>query len=153
VFVKLVSACLLGVKCRYDGKDKLEPELAELVKRGELLLPVCPEQLGGLPTPRERAWIVGGDGHDVLCGRARVLTEKRKDVTTNFIAGAEEVWRLAKLFGVEEAILRSRSPSCGHGEIYEPFSEKLRVGEGVTSALLIKNGIKVLTEREFLAKM
>lgn len=150
--MKLVSACLLGVKCRYDGESKLEPSLLKLIELGEVFLPVCPEQLGGLPTPRERSWIFGGDGDDVLSGKAKVLTEDGKDVTMNFIMGAEETLRLARLFGVNRAILRSKSPSCGCGEIYEPFSEKLKKGNGVTTALLKRNNIEILTEKEFLGK-
>ena len=146
--MKLVSACLLGVKCRYDGKDAFEPRLLELVKSGELL-PVCPEQLGGLPTPRQRAWVVGGDGWDVLSEKAKVLTENGKEVTDNFIRGAEEVLKLARLFGATEAILKTGSPSCGLGEIREPFSEKPMRGDGVTAALLEKHGLRVLTEKEF----
>ena len=146
--MRIVSACLLGVKCRYDGKDASERRLLELAKRVELL-PVCPEQLGGLPTPRQRAWIVGGDGWDVLSGKAKVLTENGKEVTNNFIRGAEEVLKLAKLFGATEAILKTGSPSCGLGEIREPFSEKPMRGDGVTAALLEKHGLRVLTEKEF----
>ena len=146
--MKLVSACLLGVRCRHDGKGAPERRLLELAKRVELL-PVCPEQLGGLPTPRERAWIVGGDGWDVLSGKAKVLTENGKELTDDFIRGAEGVLKLARLFGATEAILKTGSPSCGLGEIREPFSEKPMRGDGVTAALLKRNGLRVLTEKEF----
>jgi uncharacterized protein YbbK (DUF523 family) len=143
---KLVSACLLGIKCRYDGKAALEPKLLKLLKEDQII-PICPEQLGGLPTPREPAWIVGGDGSDVLKGRAKVISRSGRDVTENFRMGAEEALRLAKLFGVKCAILKSKSPSCGCGEIREPFSfDKLKDGDGVTAALLKKNGVKVVSE-------
>jgi len=144
--VKLVSACLLGVKCRYDGTSAREPKLLRLAKR-ERLVPICPEQLGGLRTPREPAWIVGGDGSDVLKGGAKVVSRSGGDVTENFRRGAEEALRVAKLFGAREAILKARSPSCGCGKIREPFSfDKLKEGDGVTAALLKKNGIRVITE-------
>ena len=143
---KLVSACLLGVRCRYDGTSAREPKLLKLAKK-ERLVPICPEQLGGLPTPREPAWIVGDDGSDVLKGVAKVISRSGGDVTENFRRGAEEALRVAKLFGAREAILKARSPSCGCGKIREPFSfDKLREGDGVTAALLKKNGIKVVSE-------
>ena len=143
---KLVSDCLLGVNCRYDGKNTLEPKLLELLKKDQIIL-ICPEQLGGLTTPREPAWIVGGEGTDVLKGSAKVISRSGRDVTQNFRAGAGEALKLAKLFGVKCAILKSKSPSCGCGGIREPFSfDKLKCGDGVTAAILKKNGIKVVSE-------
>ena len=143
---KLVSACLLGVNCRYDGKNALEPKLLELLKEDQSI-PICPEQLGGLPTPREPAWIVGGEGSDVLKGVAKVINRSGEDVTENFRMGAEEALRVAKFFGAKCAILKARSPSCGCGEIREPFSfDKLKCGDGVTAALLKKSGVKVVSE-------
>jgi len=143
---KLVSACLLGINCRYDGKNALEPKLLELMKEDQII-PICPEQLGGLPTPREPAWIVGGEGSDVLKGAAKVISRSGRDVTENFRTGAEETLKVAKLFGAKCAILKARSPSCGCGGIREPFSfDKLKSGDGVTAALLKKNGFKVVSE-------
>jgi len=134
------------VKCRYDGTSARELKLLKLAKK-ERLVPICPEQLGGLPTPREPAWIVGDDGSDVLKGVAKVISRSGGDVTENFRRGAEEALRVAKLFGAREAILKARSPSCGCGKIREPFSfDKLKEGDGVTAALLKKNGIKVVSE-------
>jgi len=145
---KLVSACLLGVKCRYDGTSAREPKLLKLAKR-ERLIPICPEQLGGLPTPREPAWIVGGDGSDVLKGGAKVISQSGGDVTENFCRGAEEALKVAKLFGARGAILKARSPSCGCGKVRGPFSfDKLKDGDGVTAALLKKNGIRAITEED-----
>ncbi|MEM2419661.1 MAG: DUF523 domain-containing protein [Candidatus Bathyarchaeia archaeon] len=136
--MKLCSACLLGVKCRYDGSDFKNKRVVELLK-AELLIPVCPEQLGGLPTPREPAEIVG----------RRVLTRSGKDVTENFIRGAKETVKIAKLLGVKEAILKQGSPSCGYGRIYDgTFSGKTVKGNGITAAMLIKHGIKVITEED-----
>jgi uncharacterized protein YbbK (DUF523 family) len=117
--MKLVSACLLGINTKYDGTNNKNEEIIKLAKE-EILIPVCPEQLGGLPTPREFAEIKNG----------RVITKSGKDVTENFKKGAEEVLKIAKLFGIKEAILKSRSPSCGEN--------------GVLASLLKRNGIKVI---------
>ena len=134
----LCSACLLGIKCRYDGKDKLNKKVIELSKK-KILIPVCPEQLGGLSTPREPAEQKG----------KRVITELGKDVTQNFKKGAKEVLKLAKLFGIKEAILKQKSPSCGFGKIYDgSFSGQLIKGNGVTAALLKRNKIKIITEED-----
>jgi len=136
--MKLCSACLLGVNCRYNGKNALNKKVVELLEK-ETLIPVCPEQLGGLPTPREPAEIVG----------KRVITRSGKDVTENFMRGARETLRIAKLFGVKEAVLKQGSPSCGCGRIYDgTFSGKTVKGDGVTAALLKRHGIKVVTEED-----
>lgn len=147
----LVSACLAGCRCRYDGSSRPDHQLEELVAKGEAL-PVCPEQLGGLPTPRSPAQIVGGDGDDVLEGRARVLTEEGVDVTAAFLKGAEETLRMARLVGATVAILKERSPSCGSAVIYDgTFSGATRKGRGVTAALLAGHGIVVRSEEDGLA--
>jgi len=136
--MKICSACLLGIKCRYDGKSKLNKKILELAKK-EILIPVCPEQLGGLPTPREPAEQKG----------KKVITKSGKDLTQNFKKGARQVLKIAKLFGVKEAILKQRSPSCGCGQIYDgTFSGKIIRGDGVTAASLKRNGIKVISEEE-----
>lgn len=134
--MKLCSACLLGVRCRYNGKDALNKKVVRLL-RTEVLIPVCPEQLGGLPTPREPAEII----------RKKVVTKSGHDVTENFTRGARETLKIAKLFGVKEAILKQGSPSCGCGKIHDgTFSGRIIEGDGVTAALLKKHGIKVITE-------
>lgn len=136
--MKLCSACLLGIKCRYDGRDALNEKVIELLKT-DILIPVCPEQLGGLPTPREPAEIRD----------ERVITRSGKDVTENFKRGAEEVLKIAKLFDIKEAVLKQGSPSCGCGRIYNgTFSGKTVKGDGITTALLKKHGIKVITEED-----
>jgi len=128
----------LGVKCRYNGKSALNKKVVSLL-RSEVLIPVCPEQLGGLPTPREPAEIVGN----------RVFTISGRDVTENFIRGAKETLRIAKLFNISEAVMKQGSPSCGFGRIYDgTFSGKTRKGEGVTATLLKKHGIKIVTEED-----
>ncbi|MBU1130596.1 DUF523 domain-containing protein [Patescibacteria group bacterium] len=145
---KLCSACLLGVKCRYDEKNNANEKILSLAKK-EVLIPICPEQLGGQAMPRPNAEIVGGDGHDVLDKKAKVVESNGTDVTQNFIDGAEEVLKLAKLFDVKEAILKQKSPSCGCGKTYNgAFSKTLIKGDGVTAALLKKNGLKVIAEED-----
>lgn len=144
----LVSACLLGTRCRYNGGHCLRPQVVELVWR-KGVIPICPEQLGGLATPRPPAEIVGGDGRDVLEGRARVLTDEGVDVTDRFIAGARECLELARRLGVTRAVLKARSPSCGVGQIYDgSFGRNLRPGDGVTAALLRSAGLEVTGDEE-----
>ncbi|MCP3676813.1 MAG: DUF523 domain-containing protein [Deltaproteobacteria bacterium] len=136
----LVSACLLGMKCRYDGTDAANGSLIELTQSRHFI-PVCPEQLGGLPTPRGAAEIEDGNGGDVLNGSSRVITKNGEDVTSHFAKGAEEVLKIARLFDISEAILKEKSPSCGVTSI----SRKGDVvkGMGVTTALLMEEGIRV----------
>jgi uncharacterized protein YbbK (DUF523 family) len=136
--MKLCSACLLGIKCRYDANDKQNNKVLELAQK-EALIPVCPEQLGGLPTPRSATEIKDN----------RVLTKSGKDLTESFQKGAQEVLKLAKLLNIKGAIFKAKSPSCGCGQIYDgTFSGKLTKGNGITTRLLQKNGIKITTEEE-----
>lgn len=137
----MVSACLLGVESRYDGGSKKDASLVEKVKAG-CVIPVCPEQLGGLPTPREAASFQGGDGVAVLRGAARVATVTGRDVTREFVKGARQVLKLAQLFSVKKAYFKSKSPSCGCGKVY--FGDELRAGVGVCTAMLQANGIEVI---------
>lgn len=144
----LVSACLLGVQSRFDGGSCPREAALDLLRRG-IALPVCPEQLGGLPTPRPRAEIRGGDGADVLAGRALVVDEEGRDVTAAFLRGARETVRLAAEAGVKRAVLRSHSPSCGAGAIHDgTFTGRLRLGDGVSAALLRQAGITLTTEED-----
>ncbi|MCX6797741.1 MAG: DUF523 domain-containing protein [Candidatus Falkowbacteria bacterium] len=146
--MKLCSACLLGVNCRFNGKSKPNEKIIALSKKG-ILIPACPEQLGGQATPRPDAEIQGGDGSGVLNQKAKVIESDGNDVSSNFINGAEEVLRLVKLFNINEAILKQRSPSCGSGQIHDgTFSKKIINGDGVTTALLKRNGVKVISEEE-----
>ena len=131
----IVSACLAGYRCRYDGKIVPDPEIVECVKRGEAI-PVCPEMLGGLLCPRVPAERTADDAH--------VVTREGGDVTEAFLLGASETLRLARLYDCSSAILKARSPSCGCGLIYDgTFSGTLRRGMGVTAQLLIENGVAV----------
>jgi uncharacterized protein YbbK (DUF523 family) len=136
----IVSACLAGVRCRYDGDHCETPEIRRLVAEG-CALPVCPEQLGGLPTPRIPAEIVGDGGEAVLKKTALVLDKEGREVTAALIRGAEEAWKLARLVGAKKAILRERSPSCGVTQICR--GEEAISGEGVTCFLLRTHGIQV----------
>jgi uncharacterized protein YbbK (DUF523 family) len=147
--VKLVSACLVGIKCAFDGKCHTHPKLLEEFEKGELF-PVCPEVLGGLPIPRPPSEIQQGDGDDVLEDKADVRLNNGLDVTSNFVRGAHETMRVAKAVGAKEAIFRVRSPSCGCGLIYDgSFSGKLRKGDGVTAAALRSVGIKVISDEDY----
>ncbi len=144
--MKLCSACLLGIKCRYDCKAKPDKRIVDLAKR-ETLIPVCPEQLGGLPTPRPPQELQGCSGERILDGKGRVKNIKGKDVTEEFMRGAVQSLMIVRLYGIKEFIGKSKSPSCGCGEIYNgSFTGKLVEGNGVTAALLKKEGIKVITE-------
>ena len=134
----LVSACLLGMCCRYDGKSCEYQKILELKDKYELI-PVCPEQLGGLPTPRTPSERIGD----------KVIMKDGNDVTLQYNKGAEEALRLAKLFDIKIAVLKSKSPSCGKGLIHDgTFGGGMTEGNGVTADLLIRNGIKVFTEEE-----
>lgn len=144
----LVSSCLLGLKARYNGGDNTVPALVELCRSG-LVVPACPEQLGGSPTPRPPAEIRGGTGLDVIRGRAGVFTDRGEDVTAIFIEGAENVLKICRLFPVRAAVLKERSPSCGCNLIYDGTFQRVRVkGRGVTAALLAEEGIPVYSEEE-----
>lgn len=127
----LVSACLVGLCSRYDGQTKPDPTCLAFLK-GSICIPVCPEQLGGLPTPRPAADIIGGDGRAVLQGRARVCTKDGEDVTAPFLKGARQVLKIARLQEVSGVCLKARSPSCG-------VSGTL----GVTAALLADHGYRL----------
>jgi uncharacterized protein YbbK (DUF523 family) len=144
----LISACLAGRACRFDGSSNEDDRVGRLVAEGRAVL-ICPEMDGGLGTPRAPAEIVGGDGSDVLAGRGRVVTEQGKDVTNAYVEGARRALEASQSSGAKVAILKSRSPSCGNGAIYDgTFSRSLVAGDGVTAALLRGNGIEVLADEE-----
>ena len=130
--IYLVSACLMGLKTRYDGKILPNATCLHEVA-GEVCIPVCPEQLGGLPTPRIAADLVGGDGQDVLAGRARVVTRTGEDVTWNFILGAKQVLEIARQQKITKVFFKARSPSCG-----------LAPNIGVAAALLQEEGYSIV---------
>ena len=137
----LFSACLLGARCRYDGAACENAGMLELWRR-EGGLVVCPEQLGGLSTPRRPATLVGGDGGGVLDGKAVLLDDEEEDVTGQFVRGAGEAVRLAGLAGVTIAYLKGGSPSCGVSAT--SILWKRAAGRGVTAALLARHGIELV---------
>lgn len=144
----LVSACLAGRACRFDGSANPDDFVGRLVATGRAV-PVCSEVDGGLGTPRPPAEIVGGSGDDVLAGRARVVTDDGADVTEAYIAGAHHALATARRSGANAAVLKARSPSCGRGAVYDgTFSGTVSEGDGVTAALLRAHGIEVATDEE-----
>lgn len=146
----LISACLLGINCKYNGKNNLKENIIKKLGNKNII-PICPEQLGGLSTPRLPAEIKGGSGKDVLKGQAKVVTNDETDVTEEFVKGAYETLKIAKKLGIKKAILKTRSPSCGLGEIYDGnFKGTLTEGSGVTTDLLKENKIKIYSEEDFL---
>ena len=135
----LVSACLAGINCRYDGKNSENEYVRSLVEAGRAL-PVCPEVLGGLPTPRVSCVIVVEAG-----GNNKVRSKDGRDFTGEFTAGAEKTLQIARIIAATQAVLQSRSPSCGYGYVYDgQFSGTFREGNGLTAELLVQNGIKVI---------
>ena len=146
----LLSACLGGVNCVYDGSNKRHPIFVHMAKDKKAVL-FCPEVFGGLKIPHSPSEIKGGDGFSVLAGEARVLSKEGKDVTETFLKGAKGALSLAKRLRLGKAILKSKSPSCGCGWIYDgTFSKKLIAGYGVAAALLKQNDIAVLSDVDYL---
>jgi uncharacterized protein YbbK (DUF523 family) len=145
----LVSACLAGLATTHTGVAKPNRAVMDLVRQGRAIL-VCPEQLGGLSTPRLAAEIVeGATGAEVLDGEGRVIDSAGGDVTANYLRGAREALKAARLAGSKVAILKARSPSCGTGRIHDgTFSGALRDGTGVTAELLRREGLEVLSEED-----
>ena len=130
----LVSACLLGVNCKYDGGNNYSKEVDEFLKDYEII-PICPEIMGGLPTPRVPSERLGD----------KVISKDGVDVTKQYLKGANECLFLAKKYNVKKALLKLKSPSCGLGKIYDgTFSRNLIEGNGVTADLFLKNGIEVI---------
>ena len=146
VFIKVIfmrkilcSACLLGVDCKYNGGNNANKKIFDLAK-GNILVPVCPEQLGGLPTPRPRSCRQG----DRIVLKSAVV----RDFSERYFRGARETLKLAQLLDIKEAILKQRSPSCGCGKIYADFNGTVVAGDGVAAEILKQNGIKVISEEE-----
>ena len=137
----LISSCLLGIECRYDGGHSRAEEIVQKAQEIQFI-PICPEQLGGLSTPRAPSYIVKGDGKGVLSGNARVINSLGKDVTEAFIKGARASLKLAQLTGATKAIVKDKSPSCG---LNTPYCDTdTGYGLGVTASLLLKSGITII---------
>ncbi|HZK44234.1 MAG TPA: DUF523 domain-containing protein [Syntrophomonadaceae bacterium] len=146
----LISACLLGYNCKYNGGNNFNPDLLKLLKN-ESFIPICPEQLGGLPTPRIACEIQNATGDDVLLGKGKIYNKNGYDLTSLFVQGAKRTLIEAKKAGVNKAILKSKSPSCGVNQIYDgSFTSKLKNGDGVTTALLKQSGIEVISAEDYI---
>ena len=136
----LISACLLGYKTRYDGLSKPSKKIKEIFEN-DILIPICPEQMGGLSTPRPKAEIKDD----------KVINIEGKDVTSNYIKGAKKALEIAKLNDVDFCILKSKSPSCGKNLVYDgTFSNNLINGDGICAKLLKENGFKIYSEEEMM---
>jgi uncharacterized protein YbbK (DUF523 family) len=141
----LVSACLLGLLTRYDGAAKRNEKVLEHLRKNDLIpIPVCPEQLAGLPTPRPKTCFAAGGGAEVLDGTGTVINSKGAEMNRFFLKGAAETLNAARIAGCAEALLKERSPSCGVHQIYR--GEDVVAGQGVTTALLQRSGVAVFSE-------
>lgn len=143
----LVSACLLGLPTRYDGKAKRSQAVIDYLQRENLQpIPVCPEQLAGMSTPREKTFFRQGNGHDVLAKNGQVISESGQDMNEVFCRGAKLVLQIARLSHCKRALFKERSPSCGVHRIY--LGAKQVQGVGVTTALLLEEGLDVFSEED-----
>lgn len=134
----LVSACLTGENCRYNGSNSLNKELLEKLKN-ENIIKCCPELLANQPTPRASCNIHNGDGHDVIKGNAKIIGNDGKDYTKEYLAGASKGLELAKKYNIKKVYLQQRSPTCGYGKIYTPDGKNFKEGNGIFAALLKEN--------------
>ena len=142
----VISACLAGEACRYDGRDNLVPEFRALVEDGKAVT-ICPECLGGLEIPRKPCEI------RVVKGERKVYNVKNEDLTNAFKKGAEKALSLARNAGARLAVLKAKSPSCGCGCVYDgSFHKRLVPGNGITAELFLQNGLTVMTEQEWLTQ-
>ncbi len=145
----LVSACLIGVDCKYNGRNNKNDKLMDYLEN-KTVIPVCPEQLGGLCTPRIPAEIVGGSADDVIDGKAKVINKEGLDITGEFLKGAYETLKICRTLDIKKGILKEKSPSCGINQVYDgSFKSKLIDGYGITAALLMKNGVDLKSETYF----
>lgn len=143
----LVSACLLGLPTRYDGKTRRSQTVIDYLQREDLVpIPVCPEQLAGMTTPRDKTFFVSGDGYDVLADNGQVISERGQPMNDVFCRGAKLVLQIARLSNCRQVLFKERSPSCGVHEIYRG-NERVQ-GVGVTTALLINAGLDVISEED-----
>lgn len=144
----LISACLCGVNCKYNGLNNLNDKCLELLRKGEALL-VCPEQLGGLNTPRIPSEILGNAKDIIELNKGKVINKEGKDVTKEFLKGAKEALKIAKEANIKKAILKEGSPSCGSNFVYDgSFTGNKIKGKGITAYLLEKEGIEIISEKD-----
>lgn len=144
----LISACLCGINCKYNGLNNLNDKCLELLRKGEALL-VCPEQLGGLNTPRIPSEILGNAKDIIELNKGKVINKEVKDVTKEFLKGAKETLKIAKEANIKKAILKESSPSCGRNFVYDgSFTGNKIKGKGITAYLLEKEGIEIISEKD-----
>jgi len=143
----LVSACLLGLPTRYDGKAKRSQDVLDYLQRENLTpIPVCPEQLAGMTTPRDKTFFLSGDGRAVLAGNGEAVSENGRSMNAIFCRGAKMTLEIARLSGCRRALLKEGSPSCGVHRVY--LGEDKVAGVGVTSALLMNSDLAVISEED-----
>ncbi|MDK2846800.1 MAG: hypothetical protein PWP34_153 [Desulfuromonadales bacterium] len=143
----LVSACLLGLLTRYDGQSKTNPKVLDYLQRHDLTpIPVCPEQLAGLSTPRPLTFFAAGSGPEVLDGSGKIVNTDRADMNNVFIKGAEQTLQIARLVGCKDALLKDGSPSCGVHRICRNGTRT--AGQGITTALLQRSGLHTFSEED-----
>lgn len=143
----IISSCLCGVNCKYSGGNNLNNKCLDLLKEGKAVL-VCPEQLGGLPTPRTPAEIQG-TSEGILNGKNKIITKEKIDVTKEFLKGAYETLHIAKLSNINKAILKDGSPSCGVNYVYDGNFNGTKIkGKGLTTTILAKYGIDVISDSD-----
>ncbi|SCJ55777.1 Uncharacterized conserved protein [uncultured Clostridium sp.] len=147
----LISACLCGVNCKYNGSNNYSKYCDDLFKSGKAIL-ICPEQLGGLPTPRIPSEMIQ-NAEEILKREGKIFTKDGRDVTEEFVKGANEVEEIAKKLNIEGAILKDGSPSCGVNYVYDgTFTGKKIKGRGITAEILVRNGISVISENDIGGK-
>ena len=143
----LVSACLLGLPTRYDGKSKRSQDVLDFLQREGLTpIPVCPEQLAGMTTPRDKTFFKSGDGRTVLAGKGEAVSENGRSMNAIFCRGAKMTLEIARLCGCRRALLKEGSPSCGVHRVYQ--GENKVAGAGITTALLLNSGLDVISEED-----
>jgi len=144
----MISACLLGLNTRYDGDHNLSKSIIEYIRAEKLtVIPICPEQLAGLPTPRGKAWFAEGDGQTIIDGHGKIIDQSGATMDQHFLAGAGMCLQIAQLNRTKRAILKQNSPSCGTAAVYH--GRQKVPGMGVTAALLKKHKIRLLSEDDF----
>ncbi|MFH1062985.1 MAG: DUF523 domain-containing protein [Candidatus Omnitrophota bacterium] len=145
----LVSACLAGTKCRYNGQDCANNIIAELKNKNKIIA-VCPEVMAGFTTPRLPCEIVGGTGEDVLNGQAIVVNNLGENITAAIVNSCCQALEIAKENKINLAVMKAKSACCGVGQIYDgTFSNRLIEGDGILTKLLKKQGIKVISSEQF----
>jgi len=140
----LCSACLVGSKCRYNGTDAFSKKILEILSKSEIIS-ICPELLAGEPIPRPACNIHNGTGEDVIKGKAKIIGLDGKDYTKKYLRGAHKALQIALEHNAKKAYLKSKSPTCGCGKIFDETGKNLKIGNGIFAALLLKHKIEVIS--------